>query len=123
MNPEAIQVKTSLSNERLNPMGSLVAAQVTPQAVQISCINKSDRMNPHERIKYVGGLNEDKTRWKLSLDAAVAAAKASKYRFWVVADGKSVWVDVHTSAAGHEYLKTDADGEQPNNLLSLPECP
>lgn len=24
---------------------------------------------------------------------------------------------------GHKYLKTDADGEKPNNLLSLPDCP
>ena len=22
-----------------------------------------------------------------------------------------------------KYLKTESDGEQPNNLLSLPECP
>ncbi|MGO7416641.1 DUF3892 domain-containing protein [Rhizobium ruizarguesonis] len=27
------------------------------------------------------------------------------------------------SAAGNKYLKTTADGDQPNNLLSLPECP
>jgi hypothetical protein len=24
---------------------------------------------------------------------------------------------------GREYLKTEADGEQPDNLLALPECP
>jgi len=24
---------------------------------------------------------------------------------------------------GREYLKTEADGYEPNNLLSLPECP
>ncbi|MDD3927909.1 MAG: DUF3892 domain-containing protein, partial [bacterium] len=27
------------------------------------------------------------------------------------------------SASGNKYLKTQNDGEQPNNLLSLPECP
>jgi len=27
------------------------------------------------------------------------------------------------SRFGNKYLKTVADGEQPNNLLSLPECP
>ena len=27
------------------------------------------------------------------------------------------------SRFGHKYLKTMADGEHPNNLLSLPECP
>ncbi|MBA4156890.1 MAG: DUF3892 domain-containing protein [Gemmatimonadetes bacterium] len=27
-----------------------------------------------------------------------------------------------TSRFGKKYLKTEADGELPNNLLSLPEC-
>lgn len=36
---------------------------------------------------------------------------------------KSVWVIVATSQYGNKYLKTDNDGEQPNNLLILPECP
>ncbi len=31
------------------------------------------------------------------------------------------WVE--TSRYGNKYLKTEADGEQPDNLLSLPECP
>jgi hypothetical protein len=31
-------------------------------------------------------------------------------------------VIVGTSRYGHKYLKTEADGEQPDNLLSLPEC-
>ncbi|WP_257214308.1 DUF3892 domain-containing protein [Serratia marcescens] len=30
---------------------------------------------------------------------------------------------VSNSAAGNKYLKTQNDGEQPNNLLSLPEWP
>jgi hypothetical protein len=37
--------------------------------------------------------------------------------------GQTVWVIVARSAAGNKYLKTQNDGEQPNNLLSLPECP
>jgi len=34
--------------------------------LQILCINKSDRPNIHERIQYVGGINPNGTRWKLS---------------------------------------------------------
>jgi hypothetical protein len=34
-----------------------------------------------------------------------------------------VWVKVEVSRYGHKYLKTEADGEGENNLLSLPECP
>jgi hypothetical protein len=93
------------------------------QDVRITCINKTDRQNPHERIKYIGGPNADGTRWRMSQPDAVAAVEAGTYRFWVSVDGNKVWVIVAKSAAGHKYLKTENDGEQPNNLLSLPECP
>jgi hypothetical protein len=91
--------------------------------IQISCINKSDRFNPHERILSVGGVSPNGTRWKLSQTEAVAGVEADKWRFWVHAGGKSVWVIVAVSRFGNKYLKTEADGEQPDNLLSLPECP
>ncbi len=31
-------------------------------------------------------------------------------------------VVVAVSRFDHKYIKTEADGEQPDNLLSLPEC-
>ena len=91
--------------------------------IQIKCINKSDRMNAHERIKSVGGINTNGTQWKLTLDAAIEGMESGKWRFYVNVKGDSVWVIVATNASGHKYLKTQNDGDQPNNLLSLPECP
>lgn len=90
---------------------------------EVRCINKSDRYNPHERILSIGGLNSDGSRWKLSLPEAIKGIREGKWRFYVNQYGKSVWVVIARSAYGHEYLKTEADGEHPNNLLSLPECP
>jgi hypothetical protein len=59
----------------------------------------------------------------MSQQEAIAHIEAGRYRFYVSAQGNSVWVIVAVSAAGNKYLKTQNDGEQPNNLLSLPECP
>ncbi|MCQ1856155.1 DUF3892 domain-containing protein, partial [Neorhizobium galegae] len=44
-------------------------------SVRIQCINKSDRTNAWERIRYVGGLNGDGTRWKLSLNDAISGVE------------------------------------------------
>ena len=90
--------------------------------VEIQCINKSDRPNPHERIKRVGGIRSG-TRWSLSQEEAIAGIELGTWRFFVHVGGKSVWVILATSRFGNKYLKTESDGEHPNNLLSLPECP
>jgi len=93
------------------------------QAVQVQCINKTDRYSPHERIQAIGGRNPDGTRWKLREDEAIISIKQGRYSFYVERPaGHRILVVVARSAAGREYLKTQADGEQPDNLLSLPEC-
>ena len=55
--------------------------------------------------------------------AAIAGIKRGEWSFYVHAGGRTVGVIIATSRYGNEYLKTQADGEQPDNLLSLPECP
>jgi hypothetical protein len=84
---------------------------------QVTCINKRNRQSPHERISHIGGAG-----WKVPEDAAIAGIKNGTQAFFVSVQGKSVWVVVATHE-GREYLKTEADGVIPNNLLSLPECP
>ena len=91
-------------------------------SVQIQCVNKQPRLDPHERISYVGGVNDDGTRWKLSLDDAIAGIEADKWTFWTRGGGQRAEVIIATHN-GHKYLKTVADRVHPDNLLALPECP
>jgi uncharacterized protein DUF3892 len=93
--------------------------------VQIKCINKSDRTNPHERILCIGGSpGATTTHWKRSQQQAIEDIESGAYAYWVgISGAASVWVVVAVSKFGNKYIKTTADGEQPNNLLALPECP
>lgn len=88
---------------------------------EVLCINKNDRNDWHERITYIGGKNGDGSRWKVSQQDAISGIESGKWAFYVRRGGQTVDVIVATRN-GRKYLKTRADGEQPNNLLSLPEC-
>lgn len=91
--------------------------------IRVSCINKDDRYNPREAITHIGGVNADDTKWRLALQEAIQAIENNKYSFYVERpNGDVVNVIVAVSAGNNKYLKTDADGDEPNNLLSLPEC-
>lgn len=92
-------------------------------AIRILCINKDDRYNPYESITHIGGKNTDGTKWKLTQDDAIEGIESGKWSFYVEVLGDRADVIVAISAAGNKYLKTVPDGDEPNNLLSLPECP
>lgn len=85
---------------------------------RISCVDVSG----NGRITAVGGVGEDGSAWRLSLGAAVAAVEAGLSFYVERPEGDRVAVIVAVSAKGRRYLKTEADGDVPNNLLALPSC-
>lgn len=92
---------------------------------QVRCINKKQHSNPHERITHIGGISNG-TRWKISSDDAIKGIETGQWAFYVeqVYNGQVYTAEVEVASRnGRKYLKTKNDGESPDNLLSLPECP
>jgi hypothetical protein len=85
--------------------------------LEVTCISKTDRSSAHERIENIGGYH-----WKHSQDDAINFIEGGVYSYYVRRGEYEARVVVATRL-GHKYLKTEDDGEQPDNLLSLPECP
>ena len=93
------------------------------QYLHIRCVVKTDRTSAHERIQSVGGVKPDGSRWILSQDKAISYIQDGTHVFYIErTGGLRLDVIVATSAHGN-YLKTVADREQPDQLLSLPSCP
>lgn len=93
------------------------------QYLEITCITRDDRLERHARITHIGGLHADRRRWKLAQSQAIDGIDAGTWMFYVIAGGRFVWVDVAADECGQKYLRAETDGNHPETLLSLPDCP
>jgi Protein of unknown function (DUF3892) len=85
---------------------------------QITCITKrGNHYDPHERIEYIG----QQSNWKLSEHSAISRIESGQDSFFTMVNGREAEVIVTTHGV-RKYLKTNADGYPPNNLLALPDC-
>lgn len=89
---------------------------------RISCINKTYRNDPHDRIHSVGGTNPNGSRWKQSQQQTIQEIESGEWEFYVSEGGRTAKVIV-AKHNGNKYIKTVNDGVHPDNLLALPECP
>ena len=90
------------------------------QTAQIKCINKNPREDLHHSITHVGGFGT--SQWKLTKEDAIGRIERGEWSFYTLVNGHRRDVIV-SSRNGRKYLKTTADNDTPDNLLSLPECP
>ena len=90
---------------------------------RVLCVIKPIGHDPHRYITYLGGLTQDGSRWRIRTEDAIIDIESGKYEFFIQMGRQTVEVVVAKSPDGHKYLKTKSDGEKPDTLLSLPECP
>lgn len=90
---------------------------------EVRCIRKADRQDPYTRIQAVGGGGSLLTMWTMSLDEAIRGIEAGTLKLYTHVGGHKRNIVVVSRLMGSKYLRTEADRDTPDNLLSLPECP
>lgn len=86
---------------------------------QVVCVTKRGGLtNSYERITHLGLLGGTTP---YTQEQIISWIESGTHSFYVASNPRAAWVIV-ANRNGRKYLKTQADGEEPNNLLSLPEC-
>lgn len=89
--------------------------------VQVTCITKPHPQSPHEHITHLG----NPPSWTWAREQVIASIEAKTNTFFVrdPHNGKRSDVGVVRPPNGAPYLRTYADEQWNNNLLSLTQCP
>ncbi len=91
-------------------------------ANKVTCINKIDRNSAYERITHIWWIKDsDGWRFKITQQEAIDYMKSKTAYFYTDINWDRADVII-ASRNGREYIKTENDWDEPNNLLSLPEC-
>jgi len=90
--------------------------------VRVTCITKPSPQSPHEHITHLGN---PAAGWKWTREEVIKSIDEKTNTFFVTdpSTNKRSEVGVVRSAGQAPYLRTHADGNWNNNLLSLAQCP
>ena len=91
--------------------------------IQITCINKPHPQSSHEHITHLGN---PVMGWKWSREQVIASIEAKTNTFYVLdpwTGKRSNLGVVRPGGIAAPYVRTYADGDWNNNLLSLNQCP
>ncbi|MER8858982.1 DUF3892 domain-containing protein [Mesorhizobium sp. M0761] len=84
--------------------------------VQVTCINKHPRNNPHEGITHLGNVTGKWTRADV-----IGWIESKAHTFFTKVGNNRANIGVVDGPNG-KYVRTYADGKWNDNLLALPEC-
>ncbi len=88
--------------------------------IEVSCITKTEKYDPHERISHIGGQLKD-SQWRVPLDEAIHNIEMGFFNYYVTRNGLEVNIII-AEHNGNKYLKTINDDTVTNNLLELEQC-
>jgi len=88
--------------------------------VQVTCINKPHKDSPHEHITHLGGKG-----WRWKREDVIESIENKTNTFYVLdpITRQRSNVGVIHPVGRDPYVRTYADGDWNNNLLSLDQCP
>jgi hypothetical protein len=90
---------------------------------RVTAVARRSEDSPQTRIYALGGVGAGGSTWRMTVEQVIAAIERGE-RFYVENPvGDPVEIIVSRTSEGREYLRTVADGDEPNNLLALPELP
>jgi hypothetical protein len=89
--------------------------------VKVTCITKPHPQSPHEHITHLGN---PAARWKWTREDVIRSIDAGTNTFFVLDpnNGKRSEVGVVRPTGRDPYVRTHADGDWNDNLLSLNQC-
>ena len=84
----------------------------------VTFVQKAYSHDPLERIDTIGGIDSDKSRWRMSQDQAITAIESRQTEFFVTTAERNIKIVV-ASHAGQKYLQSEREKTHPDDLLSL----
>jgi hypothetical protein len=90
---------------------------------QVTCITKPNPASRHEHITHIGN-SYTNPPWRWTREQVIASIEARTNTFYVIdpKTGRRADVAVFRVADKMPCLRTHADGDWNDNLLSLPQC-
>jgi hypothetical protein len=89
--------------------------------VRVTCITKPHPQSPHEHITHLGN---PEAGWEWTRERVITSIDAGTNTFYVIdpRSGRRADIAVVRPAGRPAYLRTHADGDWNDNLLSLDQC-